>query len=94
MQSCGSKDFNIDFNADPKDEALQKFINNGLVIFNNPSDITAPNSGMCKDLLIGYKKNTTEYTIISKGIPVFPDPNWFIDKKTSDHLPYYVTIAL
>jgi hypothetical protein len=49
-----------------------------------------------KDLLMGYEKYKTEseYNIISKGIPVFPDPNWYIDKKTSDHLPYYVTITL
>jgi hypothetical protein len=86
-------DFNMNFNAEDKDPALMKLIENGFVVFNKSGDITS-SSGKNIDLLIGYKENTTEYNIISKGIPVFPDPNWYIDKKTSDHLPYYVTITL
>lgn len=93
-------DFNMNFNADDenKDPALMKFIENDFVIFNKPGDITAPNSGTNKDLIIGYKKNTTVHNVISTGIPVFPNENLkFIDGQnmnTSDHLPYYVTIKL
>ncbi len=87
-------DFNMDFNAEQKDEPLQKFIDNDLVVFNNHGDITAPNSVTNKDLLIGYKNNSTEYNVISKGIPVFPRDDWKFENWISDHFPYLVTINL
>ena len=88
-------DFNMNLNAVPKkDDALQKYLDNGFVILNKPGDITTYDDKWLKDLLIGYKKNTTEHNVILTGIPVFPDPNWYINKKTSDHLPYFVTVKL
>ncbi len=89
-------DFNCDLNEEPKVLPLAKFVENGFVFLNKIGDKTAPSDIPITliDLIIGYKPNSTEYNIISEGIPIFPFELWKINKKTSDHLPYFVTVKL
>ena len=49
-------DFNMNLNSEPKDIALEKYVENGFIFLNKLGDVTTFDDKWLKDLLIGYKK--------------------------------------
>ncbi len=82
-----------DFNATPYYPVMEKFKNNNFIILNDTTHRTAPvhNPDKLIDMVLGFKRNSTQHTIISRGISPFSDTGL---RNLSDHLPYYVTVNI
>ncbi|MDX9848409.1 MAG: hypothetical protein RBT74_15610 [Tenuifilaceae bacterium] len=80
-----------DLNEQPHEEAIQKFKENNFIVLNDPATKTYPREDPKKliDMILGYKTNSTNYNIVSRGIPNFPRVDL---RQNSDHLPYYVIV--
>lgn len=84
-----------DLNEQPYDPNITKFKNHGFVLLNDPNTLTYstkhPSLTKTLDLILGYKNNSINYTIVSRGVALFPKESL---KELSDHLPYCVTLNL
>jgi endonuclease/exonuclease/phosphatase family metal-dependent hydrolase len=82
-----------DLNATPNEQSIIYLTNNNFVLLNDINhktySVIAPSKLI--DLILGYKKNSTSHSIVSRGIPVFPNEEM---KSISDHFPYYVTVNI
>lgn len=78
-----------DFNASPGTEEILLLTNNNFELLNDFNDLQGASS---IDMLMLYSKTTSQYDKVSRGVPYFPH-NILTDKeRSSDHIPYFVTL--
>ncbi|MFZ4582637.1 MAG: endonuclease/exonuclease/phosphatase family protein [Paludibacter sp.] len=78
-----------DFNSGPETEEIKKLTNNGFTLLNDFNNLQGASP---IDMLMLRNNTSTSYSIVSRGVPYFPHGILQDLEKSSDHIPYFVSL--